>query len=46
MGMNVSGKSTIIHARTCCYKPRNSFSFMTSHGDEKYFTRWVQYVRE
>ncbi|EJO8008611.1 AAA family ATPase [Salmonella enterica] len=44
MGMNGSGKSTIIHALACCYKPRdktskenNRFSdFFTPHDDNNW----------
>lgn len=44
MGMNGSGKSTIIHALACCYKPRNSTSkennkfsdFFTPHDDNNW----------
>lgn len=44
MGMNGSGKSTIIHALACCYKPRNVTSkennrfsdFFTPHDDNNW----------
>lgn len=44
MGMNGSGKSTIIHALACCYKPRNKTSkennrfsdFFTPHDDNNW----------
>lgn len=44
MGMNGSGKSTIIHALACCYKPRNATSkennrfsdFFTPHVDNNW----------
>ncbi|ENZ4449745.1 AAA family ATPase, partial [Escherichia albertii] len=44
MGMNGSGKSTIIHALACCYKPRNTTSkennrfsdFFTPHDDNNW----------
>ncbi|EMU8846938.1 TPA: AAA family ATPase [Proteus mirabilis] len=44
MGMNGSGKSTIIHALACCYKPRNATSkennrfsdFFTPHDDNNW----------
>jgi len=44
MGMNGSGKSTIIHALACCYKPKNSTSkennrfsdFFTPHDENNW----------
>ncbi len=44
MGMNGSGKSTIIHALACCYKPHNATSkennrfsdFFTPHDDNNW----------